>query len=159
MKKLTKKIATKDEMPDLRLKISRLKRESNAMIKKLALQVKSQEEDIQKKGAEIEKLKAQLEKKRKDLSQLKKEHSSKIKELDLKVEEITELQASREVHHQKEIHLKRLRMELEYKNRQLASKDLEMETYKKVTDEKIFQLAAKVKELEGKISESSIHSS
>jgi hypothetical protein len=43
-------------------------------------------------------------------------------------------------------------VEIEYKNKQLASKDLEMETYKKVTDEKIFQLAAKVKELEAKIS-------
>jgi hypothetical protein len=30
-----------------------------------------------------------------------------------------------------------------------------METYKKLTDEKVFQLEAKVKELEGKISESS----
>jgi hypothetical protein len=93
--------------------------------------------------------------KRKDLFQLKKEHSSKIKELDLKIGEITELQAAREVLHQKEIHLKRSRVEIEYKNKQLASKDLEMETYKKVTDEKIFQLAAKVKELEGKISEAS----
>ena len=159
MKTLTKQIAKKDDATELKLQISRLKRESNTMIKRLELRIKRQEETIQEKGTEIEKLKAQLEKKRKDLSQLKKEHSSKIKELDLKVEEITELQASREVHHQKEIHLKRLRMELEYKNRQLASKDLEMETYKKVTDEKIFQLAAKVKELEGKISESSIHSS
>jgi len=48
-----------------------------------------------------------------------------------------------------------LKEEVEYKNKQLTSKDLEMETYKKVTDEKVFQLDAKVKELEGKISESS----
>ena len=153
MKTLTKQIAKKDDATELKLQISRLKRESNAMIKKLDLRIKSQEEDILKKGTEIEKLKTQLEKKRKDFFQLKKEHFSKIKELDLKLGEITDLRAAREVLHQKEIHLKRSRVEIEYKNRQLASKDLEMETYKKVTDEKIFQLAAKVKELEGKISE------
>ena len=39
---------------------------------------------------------------------------------------------------------------MEYKNRQLASKDIEMENYKKVAEERIFQLEAKVKELEGK---------
>lgn len=155
MKKLTKKIAKKDEVAELKLEVSRLKRESNAVIKKLAFQVKRQEEDIQIKGAEIEKLKTQLEKKRKDFSQLKKEHSSKIRDLELKVKEITGHQASREALDRKEIDLKRLRVEVEYKNRQLASKDLEMETYKKVTDLKIFQLVAKLKELEGKISESS----
>ena len=157
MKKLTRKITKKEEVTELKLEMARLKRESNAMIKKLDLRIKCQEENIQKKGTEIEKLKTQLEKKRKDLSQLEKEQSSNIKELDLKVEEITELQASREVLDQKEIHLKRLRVEIEYKNKQLASKDLEMETYKKVTDEKVFQPAAKVKELEGKLSKSSFN--
>ena len=155
MKKLTKNLAKKGEVAELKLELLRLKRESNGMIKKLDLRIKRQEGTIQAKGAEIEKLKTQLEKKRKDLFQLKKEHFSKIKELDLKVGEITDLRAAREVLHQKEIHLKRLRVEIEYKNKRLGSKDLEMETYKKVTDEKIFQLAAKVKELEGKISESS----
>jgi len=48
--------------------------------------------------------------------------------------------------------------EIEYKNKQLASKDVEIETYKKATEEKIFQLEAKVKELEGKIGEPSITS-
>jgi uncharacterized protein (DUF3084 family) len=155
MKKLTKNLAKKGEVAELKLELLRLKRESNGMIKKLDLRIKRQEGTIQTKGAEIEKLKIQLEKKRKDLFRLKKEHSSKIKELDLKVGEITDLRAAREVLHQKEIQLKRLRVEIEYKNKRLGSKDLEMETYKKVTDEKIFQLAAKVKELEGKISESS----
>ena len=155
MKKLTKNLAKKGEVAELKLELLRLKRESNGMIKKLDLRIKRQEGTIQTKGAEIEKLKIQLEKKRKDLFRLKKEHSSKTKELDLKVGEITDLRAAREVLHQKEIQLKRLRVEIEYKNKRLGSKDLEMETYKKVTDEKIFQLAAKVKELEGKISESS----
>ena len=155
MKKLTKNLAKKGEVAELKLELLRLKRESNGMIKKLDLRIKRQEGTFQAKGAEIEKLKIQLEKKRKDLFRLKKEHSPKIKELDLKVGEITDLRAAREVLHQKEIQLKRLRVEIEYKNKRLGSKDLEMETYKKVTDEKIFQLAAKVKELEGKISESS----
>ena len=53
--------------------------------------------------------------------------------------------------------LNRLREETEYKNRQLASKDMEMESYKKVTDEKVFQLEAKVKELEEKLSGSSLN--
>ena len=57
----------------------------------------------------------------------------------------------RELLDKKDVDLNRLREEVEYKNKQLASKDLEMETYKKVTDEKIFQLDAKVKELEGKV--------
>jgi len=55
----------------------------------------------------------------------------------------------------KEVEIKRLREEVAYKNRQLASKDMDMDTYKKATEEKIFQLEAKVKELEGKIGVSS----
>jgi SMC interacting uncharacterized protein involved in chromosome segregation len=58
----------------------------------------------------------------------------------------------------KEAEMNRLRDEVEYKNRQLASKDVDMESYKKVTEEKIFQLEAKVKELEGKIGVSSFTS-
>jgi hypothetical protein len=152
MKKLTKKSTIKNGVAQQKREMARLNRESNTKVRKLQFQVKIQGEDLQRKDEEIKKMKADLERKRKDLSQLKKEHSSKIKELDLKVGEITDLRAAREVLHQKEIHLKRSRVEIEYKNRQLASKDLEMETYKKVTDEKIFQLAAKVKELEAKIS-------
>jgi hypothetical protein len=53
------------------------------------------------------------------------------------------------------LYLNRLREEVECKNTQLASKDIEMESYKKVTDEKIFQPDAQVKGLERKISESS----
>ena len=51
----------------------------------------------------------------------------------------------------KEAELNRLMEEVEYKNRQLASKDVDIESYKRITDEKIFQLEAKVKELEGKV--------
>jgi hypothetical protein len=50
-----------------------------------------------------------------------------------------------------DVDLKRLREEVEYKNKQLTSRDLEIETYKTVTDEKVFRLEAKVKELEGKV--------
>ena len=50
----------------------------------------------------------------------------------------------------KEVEMNRLREEVAYKNRQLASKDVDMDSYKKTTEEKIFQLEAKVKELEEK---------
>jgi len=48
-----------------------------------------------------------------------------------------------------ELELIRLREENEYKNRRLASKDMELETYKKTMEEKVFQLQAKVRELGG----------
>jgi hypothetical protein len=48
-----------------------------------------------------------------------------------------------------ELELIRLREENEYKNRRLASKDMELETYKKTMEEMVFQLQAKVKELGG----------
>jgi hypothetical protein len=48
-----------------------------------------------------------------------------------------------------ELELIRLREENEYKNRRLASKDIELETYRKTMEEKVFQLQAKVKELGG----------
>jgi len=44
-----------------------------------------------------------------------------------------------------------LREENKYKNQKLAAKDMEMESYRKTTEERIFQLGAKVKELEGKV--------
>ena len=50
----------------------------------------------------------------------------------------------------KEMELNRLREEVEYKNRQLASKDIDTESYKRITEDKIFRLEAKVKELEAK---------
>lgn len=79
----------------------------------------------------------------------------------MKVEKITEevekkykeLHVSKELLDQKEVDLNRLREEVKYKNGQLASKDMEMESYKKTTDEKMFQLEAKVKELAAKVSE------
>jgi hypothetical protein len=68
---------------------------------------------------------------------------------------VKELQASKGLFNQREVALNRLREEVEYKNKQLAAKDMEMEIYTRVTEERIFQLEAKVKELEGKVSESS----
>jgi len=65
----------------------------------------------------------------KKISILRKASNAKIKELELE--------------------LIRLREENEYKNRRLASKDMELETYKKTMEEKVFQLQAKVKELGG----------
>ncbi len=97
---------------------------------------------------------------------MKKESSSKIRELELKIKEITEepgkkeedLQASKNLLDQREVELKRLREEIEYKNQRLASKDMEMESYKKTTEERIFKLEARVKELESKTGELSITS-
>ncbi len=65
----------------------------------------------------------------KKLAVIRKASNAKIKELELEL-----------------IHL---REENEYKNRRLASKDMELETYKKTMEERVFQLQAKVKELGG----------
>jgi hypothetical protein len=48
-----------------------------------------------------------------------------------------------------ELELIQLREENEYKNRRLASKDMELETCRKTMEEKVFQLQARVKELGG----------
>jgi predicted nucleic acid-binding Zn-ribbon protein len=134
MRKLVKKPAKKDEVGELKREMARLKRESNAKSRGFELQVKNQSEEIQKKEKEIEGLKADL---------LRKERA------------IEDLQASKKLHDQREAELKRLREEIEYKNQQWVSKDMEMESYRKVTEERIFQLGAKVKELEGEAGEPS----
>ena len=170
MKRLAKKPAKKDEVAELKREMARLKRESNAKMEGLESKVKSQAEKIEIKGEEIERLKANLEKKdqmveenKKDLSQMKKESSSKIRELELKIKELTEqlgkkeedLQTLKNLLDQREVELKRLGEEIEYKNQRLTSKDMEMESYKKVTEERILLLEARVKELEGKAVEPS----
>ena len=62
-----------------------------------------------------------------------------------------EAEAAKKLFGQKETELIRLKEEVEYKNRQLASKEVDIESYKRITDEKIFQLEAKVKELEARV--------
>ncbi len=62
-----------------------------------------------------------------------------------------EIQTLKALLDQKEMEIKQLKDEINYKNQQLASKDIEMETYKNVTEEKIFRLEAKIKELEARI--------
>ncbi len=74
--------------------------------------------------------------------------AKKMKEEILKRER--ELQALKTLLDQKEIEIKQLKDEVHYKNQQLASKDIEMETYKNATEEKIFILEAKIKELEAR---------
>ena len=59
-------------------------------------------------------------------------------------------EATKKLLAQKEAELNRLKEEVEYKNRQLAARDVELQSYKRITDEKIFQLEAKVKEFEAK---------
>jgi len=54
---------------------------------------------------------------------------------------------------QKEAELKKLMEEVENKSKKLASNEMEMESYKRTTEERIFKLEAKVKELESKTGE------
>jgi chromosome segregation ATPase len=81
------------------------------------------------------------------MAKLKRESNLKIKTLESKLKEVTEEFGK------KGAELNRLKEEVGYKNRQLASKDVEMESYRKMTEEKIFQLEARVKELVGKVAE------
>ena len=53
MKKLTKKITKKDEATELKLEMSRLKRESNAMIKKLDLRLRAKKKTFGKKERKL----------------------------------------------------------------------------------------------------------
>ena len=53
MKKLVKKPANKDEMDKLKRAMAMFKKESNEKIKRFESQVKSQAEDLQRKGEEI----------------------------------------------------------------------------------------------------------
>lgn len=69
-------------------------------------------------------------------------------------ENFQEINLLRERLAQNEMELSKLREQLRYKNQQLASKDLEFECYKKMAEEKIIQLEAKIKELEAKIGKS-----
>ena len=83
--------------------------------------------------------------------------ASKTRKRNLAVEKMVKTKMKKKIQALKE-DLNRLRGEIEYKNKQLAEKEMEMESYKKVSEEKIFQLAARVKELEAKAGESSITS-
>ena len=157
----TKRVLKKNETPQLNREMAKLKRESNAKIKGLELKIMGQDETIRKRDVEIDRLTRHLERKRGDLSRIRKESSSKAKGLELKVQEMSkslekkegELTGTRELLNQREVELKNLSEELEYKNRQLASKEMEMETYRRATEERVFRLEGRVKELEGKIGE------
>jgi len=84
----------------------------------------------------------------------KKELKVKVKERDRggKAEKfIKEIQLLREQLVQKEAELNQLKEQVRYKNQQLASKDLELESYKKISEERIILLEAKIKELEAKL--------
>jgi len=90
------------------------------VIKKLELQVKTQEEEVQKRGTEIEKLQTWPQMRRNNLLQLKRENSVRIEELKFKVGEIAgelrkrqmELQASKELLDKKDVDLNRLERKL-----------------------------------------------
>jgi len=163
MKKMVKKPVKKNEKADLKRTMTKLKRESNAKVKGFESQVKKQAEEIDRLKANLQEKDRTVEKIKKDLSEQKKGSSSKIKALEAKVKGITEelakkegdLQASNTLIDQKEVEMNCLRQELELKSQQLASKTLEMDNYEKSAKDRIFQLEARVKELEAKAGETS----
>lgn len=106
---------------------------------------------VKKRGVQLKSLKKKglLKKGKGDQTTAGLYHGKKIKGELLRKEK--ELETLKTLLEQKEMEIKRLREEINYKNQQLASKDIEMETYKNVTEGKIFKLEAKVKELEAKI--------
>lgn len=53
MKKVAKKITIKDGVDLQKREMARLNRESNAKVRKLQFQVKTQEEDLQRKGGKL----------------------------------------------------------------------------------------------------------
>jgi peptidoglycan hydrolase CwlO-like protein len=77
---------------------------------------------------------------------------AKTKPLELQVRsQEKELQSLKKLLAQRETELNQLRDQIKYKNQQLASKDIEMDSYRKVTEERIFQLGAKIKEYEARM--------
>lgn len=102
-------------------------------------------------GGEVTR-KETLEELKRQMAKLKKESSAKFEQIQLKlVSREKELQSLKEQLAQREAELIQLRDQIEYKNQKLASKDIEMESYRKVTEERIFQLEAKVKQYEAKV--------
>ena len=149
---------------------SQLKDESSSKVKELESKIQEITEELGKKEDDLLASKKLLDEKdrelgktKNDLFQLKKENSSTIESLESKVKEITvevgkkeeDLQALKNLLNQREEELRRLGEQIECENQRLASKDVETESYKKVTEERILLLEARVKELEGKAVEPS----
>ena len=143
-KKANVKVKVKDKAAELRKGVAKIKGGSNAKIRGLELQMNRQK-------AEIETLKATLEKKKKDLSKVKTLASSAREMTGGLEEKENELLSLREQLGKQESVSKQLRDEVEYKNRQLATKDMDLQHYRKAAEERILQLEARVKELEGKV--------
>jgi len=84
---------------------------------------------------------------------IKKQRGSGIKNKKIESEIIRkerEIRSLKETLQKKDLELAQLKEQIKYKNQQLASKDIEMESYRKITEERIFHLEAKLKELEAK---------
>ncbi|MGQ9645191.1 MAG: hypothetical protein ACUVWO_01465 [Thermodesulfobacteriota bacterium] len=85
-------------------------------------------------------------------AKLKREPSVKLDQIKLKLQNRdVEIQSLKERLAQREAEVNQLREQIEYQNQKLASKDMEMESYRKVTEERIFQLEARIKQYEAKI--------
>lgn len=171
IERLKTELQQKDQdLEKKRKDFSQLKDESSYKVKELELRVQEITEELGKKENDLLASKKLLDendrelgKTKNDLFQLKKENSSRIESWELKVKKITEeigkkeedLQTLKSLLDQRKVEFKQLGEEIEYKNQRLASKDMEMESYKKATEERILLLEARVKELEGKAVEPS----
>ncbi len=93
-----------------------------------------------------------LEKREKGIIKKKGIMGIKNKKIELHINrQEREIRTLKEAIQKKDLELEQLKEQLRYKNQQLASKDIEMESYRKIAEEKIFHLQAKLKELEAKL--------
>ena len=119
---------------------------------------KGRRSEVKRFGGQVTR-KETVEELKRQIAKLKKESSAKLKQIELELESREkELQSLKERLGQKEAELLRLGEQMKYKDQKLASKDIEIDTYKKITEEKIFQLEAKVKQYEAKVRKRSIAS-
>ena len=127
-------------------------------MKKAAKKVKPKAKKVAKAKVVKKPKKDEVALLKQQMAKSKRELNAKVKSLELQEKEAREelgkkegeIQTSKRLIDQRGTELNRLKGEIEYKNNQLVSKDVAMETYKKTTEERIFQLEAKVRELEGR---------
>lgn len=85
---------------------------------------------------------------------IKKQRTSGIKNKKIELyinRQEKKIRSLKEAIQKKDLELAQLKEQLKYKNQQIASKDIEMESYRKIAEERIFQLEAKLKEFEAKL--------
>jgi DNA repair exonuclease SbcCD ATPase subunit len=119
MKNLTKGIAIKDETAELKRELAKLKRESNAKIKKFASQSMDQEKDIKGKEKEVLRLKTKFETSRKVFCQRETEVNQRREEIRYKNQQLAskdmEMESYRKVTEERIFQLEAKIKELEAK--------------------------------------------